>query len=178
MELGNCPGGNMKLKSFDDLFSILITDCSLIEEQNLNLLPKMIQKAQSSELKRALEKHHQEAKQHSQRVQKMLKESKVQTQKVEWESPLKSVFQSASKFLDENSPSPLLDAAIITIVQQIEHLEIAHYGTLREYADITERHELKELLKSTLKEEKATDSLLIRLARESGLNIEAVKTHA
>lgn len=168
----------MKLKSFDDLFSILITDCSLIEEQNLNLLPKMIQKAQSSELKRALEKHHQEAKQHSQRVQKMLKESKVQTQKVEWESPLKSVFQSASKFLDENSPSPLLDAAIITIVQQIEHLEIAHYGTLREYADITERHELKELLKSTLKEEKATDSLLIRLARESGLNIEAVKTHA
>lgn len=168
----------MKLKSFDDLFNILITDCSLIEEQNLNLLPKMIQKAQSSELKRALEKHHQEAKQHSQRVQKMLKESKVKTQKVEWESPLKSVFQSASKFLDENSPSPLLDAAIITIVQQIEHLEIAHYGTLREYADITERHELKELLKNTLKEEKATDSLLIRLARESGLNIEAVKTHA
>lgn len=170
--------GFMKLKSFEDLFNILITDCSLIEEQNLHLLPKMIQKCKSSELKKALEKHLNEAKQHNQRVKKILQDSGVKVQKVEWESPLKSVFQSASKFLDENSPSPLLDAAIITLVQQIEHLEIAHYGTLREYANLTEKHELKELLKSTLKEEKQTDSLMIRLAKESGVNMEAAKAHS
>jgi ferritin-like metal-binding protein YciE len=62
-------------------------------------------------------------------------------------------------------------------LQQIEHLEIAHYGTLGEYATIAEKEELKELLKATLREEKQTDSILIRLARESGINLAAKKAH-
>lgn len=169
----------MKLKSFEDLFNILVFDCALIEEQNLKILPKMIEKTHSKEFKSVLEKHFKEAKEHNQRIKKLVKESGVTVQniKVEWENPIINVFESGAKFIEENSPSPILDAAMITLLQQIEHLEIALYGTLREYADVTERHELKELLKSTLKEEKQTDSLLIRLARDSGINLAAAKAN-
>ncbi|MCC5831733.1 MAG: DUF892 family protein [Chlamydiales bacterium] len=168
----------MKLKSFEDLFNILVADCFIIEEQGLDLMSKMIQKAYSSELREALEKHQNKEKQQKQGIKHLMQEAGMTIQEVEWESPIKSVFKSASKFLDENDSSPLLDAAIITLAQQIKHLEIVHYGTLEEFATITERHELKELLRSTLKEEKEADSLLIRLGRESGLNVEAAKAKA
>lgn len=165
----------MKLNSFDDLFNILISDCALIEENNLKLLPKMIDKCHSKELKTALEKHFREAREHQRKVKDVVQKSGIKVQKVEWESPLTNVFENIEKFISENDASPLLDAAMITMLQQIEHLEIAHYGTLREYSKVTERKEVQELFRSTLKEEKATDSLLIRLARESGINVATAK---
>lgn len=167
----------MKLKSFDDLFNILLSDCAIIEEQNLKFLPKLIEKCTSPELRSALEKHFNEAKEHSKKVQKIFQQAGLKPTKIKWESPIKDVFKNAIKFIDENEPSPILDAAIIAMVQQLEHFEIAHYGALREYATITEKHELADLLRSTLKEEKLTDSVMIRLARESGLNVAALHAH-
>jgi ferritin-like metal-binding protein YciE len=78
--------------------------------------------------------------------------------------PIDIIVEEAERCLEENYSSPLLDAAIIAFVQQIEHVEIAIYGTLKEYADQLDESSIKKAVSQTLREEAKTDTLLTRLA--------------
>jgi ferritin-like metal-binding protein YciE len=170
----------MKINEFKDLFNMLLADIHCIEECSTRLLPILIQKAKSNDLKEALQNHLQETREQQQRTHQICEKSGVSMEHVEWESPLKIIFDNAEKFVNENETSALLDAAIIAIVQKIEHIEIADYGTLAEYSKVFEQPEVKELCLKSLKEEKKTDTLLTKLAKggffESGINVEATKS--
>jgi ferritin-like metal-binding protein YciE len=64
------------------------------------------------------------------------------------------------------------DAALILVAQQIEHYEIAVYGSLAQMARNLEQDEVLDLLETTLCEEKEADDLLTALA-ENYINVEA-----
>jgi len=169
----------MKLTSFKDLFAILMNDVHCIEECSLKVLPVLAQKAHSKELKKALENHLQETKDQIKRTEKACTKCQVSTASVEWENPIKAIFDNAERFINENTPSALLDAAIIAIVQKIEHLQIAAYGTLAEYSKVIDEPEVKAIIAQSLKEEKQVDTLLTKLAKggffEAGINVAATK---
>ena len=167
----------MKLNSFEDLFVCLLSDMRNFELEIVKDIPLMIKRAHSDELKEALRNHLVETKDQVKRLDKVFKMIKREPCNVEWTSDVKNLFADAGTFLQENIPSPLLDAALITIAQRIEHFEIATYGTLMEFADVLELDEVKDILKETIKEEGHADKLLTKLAKggifSKGINLEA-----
>src|SRR5688572_422122 len=60
---------------------------------------------------------------------------------------------------------PVLDAALIAGAQKVEHYEIASYGTLAYFAELLGNGRAKELLGTTLDEEKAADEKLNEIAQ-------------
>jgi ferritin-like metal-binding protein YciE len=66
----------------------------------------------------------------------------------------------------------VLDAALISAAQRVEHYEIAAYGTVRTYAELLGHDRAVELLEQTLEEEKETDQKLTELA--GAINVEAI----
>lgn len=61
--------------------------------------------------------------------------------------------------------SPALDAALIGVVQQLEHHEIATYGCLVEWSELLGNAPATAILQSILEEEKTANEALTQLAR-------------
>jgi ferritin-like metal-binding protein YciE len=169
----------MKLVSFDELFLFLLSDIYLVENQIVKQLPLIMEKTYSDELKNTLNTHLNETQEQIKRLDNIFQLLKKQPQQVEWSNDLKNLFNDCNVLLKDNSPSPLLDAAIIAVVQRIEHFEIATYGTLREFSKILDHEDVTDLLKETLKEESKADTLLTKLAEggmfKKGINLEAAR---
>ena len=72
----------------------------------------------------------------------------------------------------EDAAPSVLDAALISAAQKVEHYEIAAYGCVCTYAEMLGHDEVHELLGQTLEEEEETDQKLSALA-ESVINIDA-----
>jgi hypothetical protein len=63
---------------------------------------------------------------------------------------------------------------LITAAQKVEHYEIAAYGTARTYAQVLGQRGVATLLNETLREEKAADKKLTRIA-EGDVNRRAAR---
>lgn len=168
----------MKINSFEQLFDSLLTEACLVEKLNLILLPKIIEKIHSPELKEGVETHFQKTQLQLERLEKICrKHPRAATLLTIEDVPIAQFFRYAEANLRDNPPSPLLDAAIIALLQQIEHWEIAIYGTLKEFAVRLEESEFKKIIAQTLKEELDADTLLNRLAK-GGFFSEGINVHA
>lgn len=165
----------MKLTSFKELFIVLLSDIYNLETKLVTEVPKISQRVHSEELKEALSDHLSETKEQVKRLDKIFKLLNAKPVRIEWAHDIKALFTDVEKVLKDNPPSPLLDAAIIAIVQRIEHFEIATYGTLREYAQVLDIDEVKAIFKETLKEECKADTLLTKIAKGGGINEAATR---
>jgi ferritin-like metal-binding protein YciE len=74
------------------------------------------------------------------------------------------LIDEASDMMEDCEKGPKCDAGIIAAAQKIEHYEIATYGTLREFAETLGLKDAEKLLLETLKEEKAADQTLTKVA--------------
>jgi hypothetical protein len=74
--------------------------------------------------------------------------------------------------MHEYKGSPALDAGLLAAAQAIEHYEMSRYGTLRTWANELGLTKAAALFEKTLKEEKATDDALTKIA-ESVVNQDA-----
>lgn len=155
----------MKLKTFDDLFAMLFSEIQFIGKQTLALYPKLREKARSQELKDVLEVHMTEIGIEVSRVEHFLKSIKGANAQTSEENSTKSIFASIEKLLQDNSPSPLLDAAIISSVLQIEHAEAAAYSSLEAFADALDLTEIKDFFDESLREVHKVDEILETLAK-------------
>jgi len=70
----------------------------------------------------------------------------------------------------DGAPS-VIDAAIISSAQRVEHYEIAGYGTVRTYAELLGENDFASLLQQTLDEEKEADQTLNEIAKT--INVQA-----
>lgn len=169
----------MKMHSFNDLFLALLSDIYYVENQFVTDLPKVIAKAQSEELKEALTVHLNETKTQISRLERIFTLLDEKPVEADWLNNTVAFSSRIDRFLDMNIASPLLDAAIIVMVQRVEHFELATYGTLLEYANIVDQDEISDILKESLKEATKTDSALTKLAKggvfSKGINVEALR---
>lgn len=167
----------MKLGSFKELFICLLSDIYDVENQIVTNLPKVIKQVHAEELKTALQDHLVETKNQVKRLEKIFQLAGERPMKIEWSRDIKNLFADGERFMKEQPSSPLLDAAIIVMMQRVEHFEIATYGCLQEFAEVLENPEIKNLLHESLKEEHKADSALTKLAKgglfSKGINAEA-----
>lgn len=153
----------MKAKILHDLFLLELQDIYSFEQQIIEALPKMIEKTTTPELKRAFTLHLDETRKQAERIADLCEEFDIDPEGKHCLG-IEGIIEEGAEMMSANTPSPLLDLAMIGIAQKVEHYEIAAYGTAANYAQEMGHSDAQELLVQTLEEEKKSDEKLTVLA--------------
>lgn len=154
----------MKIRSFQELFEIGLRyayDC----EQKLvkKGIPEMIEKSTSPELRNALEQHLQETRNHVTRLERVFGIVRADV-KTEDNDIIDEITSAAKDMVGATEDGSLLrDAALIVAGNEVEHYEMAAYGSLVAFARQLGYTEAATLLEQTLNEEKSADAKLTQI---------------
>lgn len=172
------------MNQLKDLLKHEVKDLYSAEEQILEALPKMIDKANNKQLKKTLQQHLEITGKQKDRLDDVLRA--LEEEKEQGGKGVLALFKNKEKCLameglisegetlmKENMSPEVSDAAIIAAAQKIEHYEISSYGTARTYAQELNLDKVERLLEQTLDEEYEADDLLTELA-ESRVNEKAI----
>ena len=149
-----------------------LNDLHNAEQQLIEALPQMAQRARSRDLKAAFKNHLVQTRTHERRVAQALRQLGERPDGSTCEA-MEGLLEEGQDLMKSGKPGPLQDAMLITAAQKVEHYEIATYGTVRTYAQVVGERGVARLLDQTLKEEKAADKKLTRIA-EGSVNRQAV----
>jgi ferritin-like metal-binding protein YciE len=163
-----------KVKSLRELFEVELRyayDCEqkLVEKG----LPTMVEKASSPELRTALEHHLAETRNHVTRLQRVFAAIGVEPD-TKGNDILDKMMSAAKDSASNIEESSLRDVALIANGNEVEHYEIALYGTLAAFARSLGLQSAVSLLEETLNEEKKADAKLTQIG-ESVMNPRAAR---
>lgn len=161
---------SMDLDSLRDLFVDELRDLYDAENQITDALPKLIDKAQYPELKSALQEHLEITRGQIRRLESIFQRL---NEKATGETckGMKGLIKEGDDMASRDGSASVIDAAIISSAQRVEHYEIAGYGTVRTYAQLLGENEFANLLQQTLDEEKEADLKLNEIAKT--INVQA-----
>lgn len=179
-----------KMNDLRDLLKHEIEDLQSVEDQIIEALPKMIDKANNPDLKKALSEHLNVTRQHKSRLEKIMKNIGSEDEGSNGKKKgilggifgggkqvckgMKGIIEEGEKIMGSDISTEALDAAIIASAQKVEHYEICGYGTARTFARELGMEQVARQLEQTLNEEYEADDLLTSLA-VMGVNEEAEK---
>ncbi len=166
----------MKIATMEDLFVEQIEDLYDAEKRLVKALPKMAEAATTPQLRDAITSHLRETEGHVTRLEQVFTQCGKQP-KAKTCDAMKGLISEGEDAVSDIDESPLRDAGIIAAANRVEHYEIAAYGSARTFAETLGMTQAAALLDQTLKEEKAADAKLTRLA-ESVVNREALRMPA
>jgi ferritin-like metal-binding protein YciE len=158
----------MSLDSLEKLFIEELKDIYNAEKQSLRAVPKMAKAAESPALGHAFTQHLNETQGQQRRLEQIFKEL-GQTARGKKCKGMEGLIEEGKEMMEEEGEPQVLDAALISSAQKVEHYEMAAYGCLRTYAELLGYAEAAQLLQQTLQEEEAADKKLTQLG-ESGIN--------
>lgn len=159
------------MKTLKELFCGELAEMFNAEQSIARTLPAVIKAVSCADLREALESHLKDARSHIiklGKVNEMLDENFMNNQC----RPVTALLEEGVQMLTQFEGSPALNAALIAVVQKMDHYAIASYGCLREWAGLLDYGDAAVLLDEILDQEKAADESLTELAR-SGQNEEA-----
>jgi ferritin-like metal-binding protein YciE len=165
----------MKLFSanIEDLESLYVSNLKKaldMERKITEALPDLIQKSTDSELSSAFRTHLEETRGHVTKVEGLLQkragEVDTETCKV-----IGGLTTEASDTIKDVTDGSVRDIALIGAAQQVEHHEIAVYGTLRRWAELLGFDQDAATLDSIEEEEKNADEILTGISER--VNLEA-----
>jgi ferritin-like metal-binding protein YciE len=161
----------MEHQALKELYIDELKDIYNAENQLVKALPKMAKAASSDELRTGFEQHLEQTRGHVQRLEQIFKAlgEKPSGKKCKG---MEGLVAEGQEMMDEDFEDDLMDAALISAAQRVEHYEIAAYGTVRTYAELLGEENAATLLEQTLQEEKETDQKLTDLA--SDINVKAM----
>jgi ferritin-like metal-binding protein YciE len=162
----------MEMETLQDLLVDEVKDLYSAEQQLLKALPKMSKKAKSKQLKQAFETHTKETEIHVERLESVF-EALGEKAKAKKCLAMEGLIKEGKEMMGEDMEDDVMDAALISSAQKVEHYEIASYGTCRTYAQLLGNKDAARLLQQTLDEEGKTDKLLTKIAES--INIEAAQ---
>jgi ferritin-like metal-binding protein YciE len=152
--------------NIQDLRSLYISNLKKaldMEQKITKALPSLIEKASDPDLILAFETHLEETRGHVSRVESLLRrsigEGKTETCKV-----INGLTTEAADTVKDVTDPSIRDIALIGAAQQVEHHEIAVYGTLRRWAEILGLTEDVVVLEAIEEEEGNADALLSEIA--------------
>ena len=161
----------MALESLQELYLEQLKDLHSAESQIIEALPKMIEQTKHTELRQAFEKHLGQTREQLRRLDQIGQRAgqKLTGHKCKG---MEGLLEEGEEMLKERADSDVLDAALISAAQRVEHYEMAAYGCARTYARLLGLEDDAKVLQRTLDEEGDTDHLLTDLA-ERVINVEA-----
>ncbi|HUE20752.1 MAG TPA: ferritin-like domain-containing protein [Bryobacteraceae bacterium] len=163
----------MKLETLHDLYLSELKDLYSAEDQIVKALPKMIENAESPDLRTALAQHLEETRGHVARLEQVFEMHGEEARKQKCKG-MQGVLAEGDEMVGKDATPAVRDAAIISSCQRVEHYEISAYGTVRTYAEQMGHQRAAAILKQTLDEELAADKKLTQIAKSR--NIQAART--
>ncbi|MEX2283121.1 MAG: ferritin-like domain-containing protein [Gemmatimonadota bacterium] len=161
----------MEMESLKDLYLDELKDVLNAEKQLLKALPKMARAATHDELRSAFEDHLNVTEEQVRRLETIFDDLGKPARGKKCLG-MEGLIAEGNEMMEEDMEPEVLDAALISAAQRVEHYEIAAYGTLRTYARQLGFENHAELLQQTLDEEGDADKLLTQIA-ESRVNVDA-----
>lgn len=159
----NYKNNDMPNYHLHDLFVDELRDILGAEKQLLKGLKKLANTAINESLKEAFTAHHTETEEHIERLKQVFASINL-TARAKKCKAMEGLLNEAEEIMENYEDNEALDAALIAAAQKVEHYEIASYGCLVTYAALMEHNEARDLLETTLAEEKETDSKLTDIA--------------
>jgi ferritin-like metal-binding protein YciE len=123
----------MELEHLMDLYVDELKDVYNAEKQILRALPKMAKKASHPELRQAFENHQVMTEEQVKRLETIFDDMKLPRRGKKCVG-MEGLIEEGQEMMEEGADPDVLDAAMISAAQRVEHYEIAAYGTLRTYA--------------------------------------------
>ncbi len=160
----------MEHSALKELYIDELRDIYNAETQLVKALPKMAKASTSDELRSRFESHLERTKGHVQRLEEIFDalDEKPTGKKC---AGMQGLVKEGEEIMDEDFEGEVMDAALISAAQRVEHYEIAAYGCVRSWAELLGENEAVSLLEKTLEEEKETDQKLTELSEQ--INVEA-----
>jgi len=178
------PKGEHTMKLFsaniEDLRSLYVDNLQKaldMEEKIVKSLPDLIEKSTDPDLAEAFRKHLQETEGHVMKVETLLRNATGDASTVTCKV-ISALSAEASDVIKDVTAPSVRDVAIIGAAQQVEHHEIAVYGTLRTWAELLGLEDHADVLESILQEEKNADEILSDLSDGINTSAEAIKVEA
>lgn len=153
-----------------ELYVVQLRKALNMEKQITDALPKMIDSSTAPQLADAFRTHLEETKMQYSRLQRILDETSGEADEKKCPGASALISEGESDISDAGNGA-LRDVVLIAAGNQIEHHEIAVYGTLRTWALVLGENKHAELLEKSLEEEKNADKILSSLAEQ--INIAA-----
>jgi ferritin-like metal-binding protein YciE len=161
----------MSLGSLHQLYVNELRDLYNAENQLVKALPKMAKAASDPRLQAAFEEHLEVTRGQVDRLDRIFKELGERATGKKCVA-MEGLIEEGKELMEEDAEPAVLDAALISAAQKVEHYEIAGYGCVRTYARLLGFEDAARLLQETLDEEGEADHMLTELA-ETVINVEA-----
>jgi ferritin-like metal-binding protein YciE len=159
--------------NIEDLRTLYITNLKKaldMEQKITDALPKMIEKSTNPQLATAFQDHLRQTEGHVANVGALVR-SATGDADTETCKAISGLVTEAEDGIKDANDAGIRDITLIAAGQQVEHHEMAVYGTLRNWASILGLTEDARILDSILNEEKAADKLLSSIS--DGVNMQA-----
>src|SRR5262249_697077 len=121
-------GGIMAHENLQTLYLNELRDLYSAEQQLVKALPKMAKNATFEDVGNEFTNHLEETRNHVARLEQIF-ESLGENAKGKKCAGMEGIVQEGAETIDEYE-GPVLDAAIISAAQRVEHYEIAAYGSV------------------------------------------------
>jgi ferritin-like metal-binding protein YciE len=166
----------MKLFSanVEDLRSLYITQLQKaldMEQKITKALPDLIEATSDPDLRAAFSNHLEQTRGHVQKVQQLLRTNTGDTNS-ETCKVINGLTTEASDTIKDVTDPAIRDIALIGAAQQVEHHEIAVYGTLRRWAEILNLQDAN-VIRSIENEEVKADEMLTSISKRVNLQAAA-----
>src|SRR5580693_2775644 len=125
----------MEQNDLRELYIDELRDLYDAENQLIKALPEMAKSATSEQLRAGFEQHLEQTRNHAQRLERIFNElgEKAKGKKCKG---MQGLVREGKDIMGEDFEGDVLDAALISAAQRVEHYEIAAYGTVRSFAEI------------------------------------------
>ena len=148
----------MKLfsENIEDLRTLYLTSLRKaldMEQKITKALPTMIEKSTDPQLASAFRNHLTETQGHVSKVERLIRDASGDLSAGNCKAISALITEAEDNIKDAAEPS-IRDITLIASAQQVEHHEIAFYGTLKAWADQLGMKEATGLLDETLTEER------------------------
>jgi ferritin-like metal-binding protein YciE len=160
------------IKTMEDLFIHGLQDIYYAENEIIKALPKMIDMATNRDLSKGLSDHLEETKKQVERLDKAFEKLGKKPSGVQCPA-IDGIIKEADHTACEVGDKAVLDAALVSAAQAVEHYEICRYGTLIAWAETLGHDEVVRFLTTNLNEEKAANTKLNTVAVRKGVNRKA-----
>jgi len=153
----------MRIDTFTKLYVHELKDLYSAENQILDALARLIDVANDDELTNALSTHRRETETHVERLRQIFSTLDFEPGGHRCKG-IEGLLAETRELLDDIDAPDIVDAAIVSGCQRVEHYEMAAYGVARAFAAKLGRSADVEILTKTLEEEGAADRTLTQLA--------------
>ena len=158
----------MKLfsENIEDLRTLYIANLKKaldMEQKITKALPTMIEKSTDPQLATAFRTHLTETQGHVAKVESILRAATGNADTATCKAISALITEAEDNIKDAADPS-VRDITLIASAQQVEHHEMAVYGTLRSWAELLGDDEAADILEGILDEEKNADEILSNIS--------------